>query len=108
MKETSVHFLSSGLRLSGVFRVPDGIGPDERRPAFIVLHGFGSNKNAGNVLRPCAFIEELGYITFRFDMRGCSESEGERARDLSLDQIADTQSVITALATPPNVDPARN
>jgi pimeloyl-ACP methyl ester carboxylesterase len=107
MKETSVHFLSSGLRLSGVLRVPDGIGPDERRPAFIVLHGFGSNKNAGNVMRPCAFLEELGYITFRFDMRGCGESEGERGRVICLEQVEDTRNAITFVATQPNVDPAR-
>ena len=79
MPEQSIHFDSGGLRLAGVVRTPAAPAPGERRPAFLVLHGFGSHKGAGNVLGPCAVLESLGYVTLRFDMRGCGESEGVRA-----------------------------
>ncbi len=107
MAEQRVTFLSEGLKLSGVVATPAGIAVGERRPAFIVLHGFGSNKNAGNVMIPCALMRELGYITLRFDMRGCGESEGERGRVICLEQVTDTRSALTFLSTHPQVDPAR-
>jgi hypothetical protein len=44
VNEESVIIPSAGLNLSGVIAVPDGIGRQERRAAFLVLHGFGSNK----------------------------------------------------------------
>jgi uncharacterized protein len=107
MKDTSVTFESSGLKLAGVVHIPDGVGANERRPALIVLHGFGSNKGAANVLNPCNFLGELGYVTLGFDMRGCGESEGEHGRIICLDQVEDTRSAITFLSGHPNVDPER-
>lgn len=98
---------SDGLTLAGIVRTPDGMNAGERRPAFLVLHGFGSNKDAGNVTTPCALLEQLGYITLRFDMRGCGESEGEPGRLICLEQVTDTRSALTFMATRPNVDPDR-
>jgi uncharacterized protein len=77
VKEESVTIPSAGLNLSGVIAIPDGVGPHERRAAFLVLHGFGSNKESGNVLAPAMLLGEFGYVTLRFDMRGCGTSEGE-------------------------------
>src|SRR5262245_57268468 len=77
MPEERVSFSSKGLKLTGVIRVPDGLKPGERRPAFIILHGFGSRMTADNVMRPTAMFEKLGYVCMRFDMPGCGESEGE-------------------------------
>jgi pimeloyl-ACP methyl ester carboxylesterase len=107
MAETKVTIVSDGLKLAGVVRVPEGLAPGERRPAFIVLHGFGSNMNSHNVLEPCAMLERRGYVTLRFDMRGCGDSEGERGRILCLDQVADTRNALTFLARHPQVDPER-
>ncbi|MGH8055944.1 MAG: hypothetical protein ACREOH_01715 [Candidatus Entotheonellia bacterium] len=44
--EERVTFESDGLKLSGVLHTPAGRDSRERRPAFLVLHGFGSNKNS--------------------------------------------------------------
>jgi uncharacterized protein len=63
--------------------------------------------NAGNVLAPCAMLQELGYVTLRFDMPGCGESEGERGRLICLDQVAATREALTMLAAHRRVDPAR-
>jgi pimeloyl-ACP methyl ester carboxylesterase len=107
MSEQRVGFTSEGRKLVGDVRLPDGIRPGERQPAFIVLHGFGSNRNAGNVLKPCAMLDRLGYVTLRFDMPGCGESEGETGRLICLEQVRATSDALTFLAQHPNVDPAR-
>jgi dipeptidyl aminopeptidase/acylaminoacyl peptidase len=59
------------------------------------------------VKQPCALLGALGYVTLRFDMRGCGDSEGEKGRIICLDQVADTRSAIGFLAQHPNVDPER-
>ncbi len=107
MAEQRVSFKSQGLTLAGIVRVPDGVKASERRPAFIVLHGFGSRMTAANVLQPCAMFEKLGYVTLRFDMPGCGESEGEKGRLICLDQVQATSDGLTLLAQNANVDPAR-
>lgn len=107
MAEEKVSFASKGLTLAGTVRVPAGVGARERRPAFMVLHGFGSNMNSNNVLEPCAMLEKLGYATLRFDMPGCGASEGERGLLICLDQVQATSDALTFLATHPNVEPDR-
>jgi pimeloyl-ACP methyl ester carboxylesterase len=107
MSEQRVTFKADGLTLAGVVQVPDGVRAGERRPAFMVLHGFGSNMNAGNVLKPCALLNELGYATLRFDMPGCGESEGEKGRLICLEQVGAVGQALSMLAQHPQVDPGR-
>ncbi len=105
--EERVTFESQGLKLSGVVHVPDDLAARERRPVFLVLHGFGSNKSAGNTVGPANMFCDWGYITLRFDMRGCGESEGEFGRIICLDQVEDTKSAIAYMAGRADVDPER-
>ncbi len=105
--EQQVVIESEGLKLSGVVCLPDGVKPGEKLPAFLVLHGFGSNKNAGNVKIPCKMLNDWGYAALRFDMRSCGDSEGEFGHITCMDQVADTRSAVTFLQGHPNVDPAR-
>ena len=107
MREENVSFQSAGLRLAGVVRLPEGLRAGERRAAFIVLHGFGSSKEAANVTGPCAYLESLGYITLRFDMSGCGQSEGVRGNLICLEQVQNTRDALSFLATHPAVDPGR-
>ena len=107
MTEQRVTFTFNGLTLAGVVSVPEGTGPSERRAAFMVLHGFGSNMTAGNVLKPCAMLDELGYATLRFDMPGCGESEGEKGRLICLEQVGAVSEALSMLARQPQIDPAR-
>ncbi|MGH6770010.1 MAG: alpha/beta hydrolase [Xanthobacteraceae bacterium] len=107
MREEAVTISSAGLKLSGAVRVPDDVKPGERRPAFLVLHGFGSNKTSGNVQGPSKVLNELGYVTLGFDMRGCGNSEGERGRLICLEQVEDTRNALTFLQTHPSVHPER-
>lgn len=107
MSEQEIHFTSGGLRLAGTITTPDGVAPGEKRPAFMVLHGFGSTRNAGNVRGPCAMLEKLGYITLRFDMPGCGDSEGLHGHLICLDQSRAASDGLTALLSHPNIDGAR-
>jgi uncharacterized protein len=105
--EESVTIPSAGLKLSANVRVPDGLKPGEKRGAFLVLHGFGSNKDSSNVLAPTKVLTELGYVTLRFSMRGCGDSEGEFGRVICLEQVEDTRNALTFLASHAAVDPKR-
>ena len=107
MAETKVTFQSGAFKLAGTVRVPDGVKPGEKRPAFIVMHGFGSNSSSTNVLEPCKMFENLGYVTLRIDMPGCGESEGPRGNLICLEQVQAASDALTFLAKNPNVEPNR-
>ena len=83
-----VSFPSDGLKLAGVVHRPDGLRSGERRPAVIMMHGFGGTKAIGPewVCRQCA---DWGYVALRFEFRGCGDSEGERGRIIPLEEAAD-------------------
>jgi dipeptidyl aminopeptidase/acylaminoacyl peptidase len=105
--EQVVHIPSDGLQLAGVLTIPPGLKEGERRPAFLILHGFGSTKESENVLGPARLLQELGYVTLRFDMRGCGESEGEHGRVICLEQVADTRNAVSFLAQQAHIDRER-
>ncbi len=105
--EQKVNFQSDGLKLAAILRTPDDLREGERRPAFIVLHGFGGNKDGQGQTVVAKQFAEWGYVTMRLDFRGCGESEGERGRIICLDQVADTRNAISYLASRHEVDPAR-
>ena len=48
-------------------------------------------------------FEKLGFVTLRFDMRGCGNSEGVRGKVICLEQVEDTSSAVSFLATRPEV-----
>src|SRR5260370_11013697 len=107
MAEERVSLKSGNLTIAGTVRVPAGVASRERRPAFLVLHGFGSNMTSSNVMAPCAMLEKLGYVTLRFDMPGCGESEGDKGHLICLDQVATTSAALTFLSKHPNNQPER-
>jgi dipeptidyl aminopeptidase/acylaminoacyl peptidase len=107
MREEKVTFLSDGLELAGVIGVPDGARPGQKFAAMMFLHGFGSTKDAGGCVETCRMLTGLGYVTLRFDMRGCGESGGEKGRVICLEQVADTRNALSFLATHPHVHPER-
>ena len=107
MNEEKIEFISNGLLLRGIVRLPNGLRDGEKRPAVIVLHGFGSNKSAENVLGPCGVLGSLGYITLRFDMSGCGESAGPRGNLICLEQVQNTRDAVTFLSAHPFVEESR-
>jgi hypothetical protein len=104
--QEQVTFASDGLALSGVVHVPDALKPGERRPAIIMMHGFGANKNGGPEW-VCRQFESWGYVALRFDYRGCGDSEGERGRVIAMEEVADARNAVSYLAGRPEVDAGR-
>ena len=102
-----ISFESNGLKINGFIEKPANLKPGERRPAMIILHGFGSNCSSTNCTLPAITLNEWGYVTLRFDFRGCGESEGKRANNICLEQVADTSAAVTFLQSRPDVDPKR-
>src|ERR1700726_4743504 len=107
MSQDVVSFQSAGLRLHGVLSVPDGVRPGERRAAFLVLHGFGSNSESPTCITPARVLNEFGFVTLRFDMPGCGKSEGEFGRGICLEQGEDSGGGFDFLAKDRAVDPDR-
>jgi uncharacterized protein len=105
--EISVSFNSGGLKLAGLLHLPADLPVGQRRAAIVVLHGFGSNKDGGISMAASQLFASLGYITLRFDMRGCGQSEGPRGKVICLEQVQDTRAAIDFLQTRPEVDASR-
>ena len=103
----NITFQSDGLKLAGIIETPADLKPGERRPAFIVLHGFGGNKDGQGQTVVARQFTDWGFVTLRIDFRGCGASEGERGRIICLDQVADTRNAVSYLATRPEVDAQR-
>lgn len=105
--ELPLSFDSDGLKLSGVLHIPEKRRADEAIPAFIVLHGFVGSKDESHAEIQARMLEEFGYAAFRFDMRGCGASEGERGQVRCFDQVADTKNALNFLSRRPEIDPKR-
>jgi pimeloyl-ACP methyl ester carboxylesterase len=105
--EVKVTFPSDGLKLAGIVHTPENLSRGERRPAFVILHGFGGNKDGHGQTVMAQQLTEWGYVTMRIDFRGCGESEGEHGRILCLDQVADASNALTYISTRREVNPER-
>jgi len=106
-QEERVSFPSDGLKLSGVVHLPRESGPGGKRPAFLVLHGFGGSKEGRGSKTIASQLAEWGYVAMRFDYRGCGESEGEHGRIICQEQVKDTSNALSYMATRRDVDPGR-
>jgi pimeloyl-ACP methyl ester carboxylesterase len=102
-----VTIISEGLKLAGVLHVPKDYKPGEKRPAFLILHGFGGNKEGEQGTWASKTLLEWGYVCLQIDFRGCGESEGTRGRIVPQEEVIDAQNAITFLEGRAEVDPAR-
>lgn len=103
----NIDFVSDGLKLSGLLHLPGNLKPGEKRPAFVVMHGFGGTKESGQGASVASTLANWGYVCLQFDFRGCGDSEGEPGRVICLEQCADVSNAITCLEKRPEVDPQR-
>ncbi len=95
MKEEVVSFQSAGLRLHGVLSVPDGVRAGRTARG---VSGAARLRLQQRRARPASrrrkCSSDFGYVTLRFDMRGCGKSEGEFGRVICLEQVEDTGSAL--------------
>ena len=106
MAAEQISFQSAGLKIDGYIHLPAGMKPGEKRPAIMMLHGFGSNAESTNCTLPCQMLADWGYIALRFSFRGCGQSEGKRANTVCLEQVEDTKNAVSYLLSRPEVDGA--
>lgn len=103
--ESRVSFYSDAERLTGKLGLPGELRPGERRAAVIIMHGFGGTMEDGLSRAASQLLAQLGYVTLRFDYRGCGESGGMRGLVLCEDEVADTLNAVSFLQRRPEVDP---
>ncbi|MFQ5879684.1 MAG: alpha/beta hydrolase [Dehalococcoidia bacterium] len=104
--QREVSFYSDGLKIAGIYYVPDGLQAGERRPAIVCLHGYSGLKDAYLLPVP-ERLSELGYVALAIDHRGFGKSEGTRGKLQPFGQGQDTMDAITFLELQPEVMPER-
>ncbi|NQV57412.1 MAG: alpha/beta hydrolase [Rhodospirillales bacterium] len=102
-----ITFQSGDLKLSGLFHKPDGLKDGEKRPAVIIMHGFGGHKDGPAQQWSSAQLPEWGYVCMRFDFRGCGTSAGPRGVVIPAEEIADCRAAIDYMVERPEVDADR-
>jgi hypothetical protein len=105
--ESRVSFCSDAERLAGKLGLPRGLRPGERRAAVIIMHGFGGTMEDGLSRAASQLLAKLGYVTLRFDFRGCGESSGERGLVRCEDEVVDALNAVSFMEGLPEVDPKR-
>jgi hypothetical protein len=101
-----VSFFSDGYRLDGLLYAPEGLAPEERRPAVVLCPGYTYPKT---MLMPAIAraLTAAGYMALGFDYRGFGDSEGPRWRLFPHEQTSDARAALTFLADQSQTDPAR-
>ncbi len=94
-----VEFLSKDKRLVGVFHPMKG---EEEGPCVITCHGLYSYKDSEKYIEIAKRFSNY-FSVFRFDFRGCGESEGDKIRDLQ-NRIEDLRAAIDLIKNQPSVD----
>jgi pimeloyl-ACP methyl ester carboxylesterase len=100
-----ITFKSGDLTIVGDYSVPEG--GVARKPAIIVMHGFGGHRDGPQQRWSQAFYTSLGYAVLRFDFQGCGESGGERGWVLPFRQVNDAVAALDFLSARPEIDPKR-
>ena len=67
------------LTLRGVQNLPDKVEKNQKLPTIIIIHGHTGNKIGRNFffVKISKFFTQKGFTTFRFDLNGTGESDGE-------------------------------
>jgi alpha-beta hydrolase superfamily lysophospholipase len=89
-------FYSDGIRLEGLFQLPDGASHNGCRAVILLCSGFQGLKG----LIPAKLwgpLTDAGYACFAFDYRGFGTSAGERGRVQPREQVEDLRNAITFL-----------
>jgi alpha-beta hydrolase superfamily lysophospholipase len=79
--EMEVDFTADGFKLRGTLHLPPSPSP----PVVIGCHGLLSDRRSPKQLALARACRQLGLAFFRFDHRGCGESEGRLEAHTTLD-----------------------
>jgi len=110
-KQYIVSYQSEGLKIYGLLTVPTGQRPKNGFPAIIFIHGYISPQEystTGSYPTYQARLARSGFVTFKPDLRGHGNSEGEPvSAHYSEKYIVDTLYAISYLKNYKDVDPNR-
>src|SRR5215510_7412015 len=104
--KSAINFYSEGVKLTGDLYLPEDLRPKERRPGFVVCHGY-TGVNDLYLPDNAILLNEAGYVVLTFDYKGWGESAGARSRLAPYSRVADVQAAMTFLGTLPEVDANR-
>lgn len=100
-----VSFYSNSSLLSGAIHYPK-LEQNKQYPAIVLVHGFVGSKVGEHRLfvKAARYFSEKGFIVFRFDFRGCGESEGDYSDVTLTNQIHELQSTLDYIEEIPEVN----
>lgn len=93
----------NGRIIKGNLAIPEGLGPQDKRPGIVVFHGFSASKE---MMRP--FLEgyaKTGFVTIAIDQQGHGLTTVPRS-DIS-DGVEDAIEIVEYLRSLSQVDPAQ-
>lgn len=79
--QQTIYFDADGYQLAGTLHLPDIPEP----PVVIGCHGLLANRNSQKQIALATACNQFGIAYFRFDHRGCGDSQGEFSNVTSLD-----------------------
>jgi len=97
---------NNGQLIFGVLHRPQLV---ENPPIVVMLHGFASSKHGSNrcYVTFAENLSKVGIATFRFDFRGCGDSEGTLSDVTLEDFISDSMTVLENLSGIDGIDASR-
>lgn len=108
---TIEQFQSGKFTLTGQWDGPAQVDSGNKVPfpAVIFTHGFTGNRLESRRMyaRLSARLASIGILTFRFDHRGCGESEGDFLDFNARGLLEDLDSALAVFVSNPNVDLTR-
>jgi dipeptidyl aminopeptidase/acylaminoacyl peptidase len=104
-------YRSEGLKIFGLLTVPTSDRPEKGFPAIVFVHGYippTQYSTTGDYPSYQAALARAGFVTFKPDLRGHDNSEGEPvSAHYSEKYVVDTMHAISYLKQHPQVDPSR-
>ncbi len=102
-------FQSGHLTLTGQWDEPGDVAAEEKRPGVIFCHGFTGNRMESRRLYSMLSrrLAERGMRVFRFDHRGCGDSEGDFTEFTKDALLEDLDAALHVFNKHSGVDPDR-
>ena len=110
-RQSVVSYQSEGLKIYGLLTVPKSPRPERGFPSVVFVHGHIPPRQYSTIRNYSTYQANLagnGFITFKPDLRGHGNSEGEPvSAHYSEKYVIDTLNAISFLKDHPDIDPER-